>query len=449
MPDCRVTFVIPCFNHGRFVGAAVQSCLRQRDADIRVVIVDDGSTDGSTPDACDALASDRVHVMHQVNRGLPAARNAGIARARELARSGDRAWHAEYLAFLDADDFLEETFAKDLAQALDAAPPEVSHAYCQERLVELGHGTWKVPEWDADLLLITNLHPVTCLVRWSAIDAISPDAGSPTQGFPHAGPFDESMRLGYEDWDLWITLSSRGYRGLRVPKMLFNWRRHSNDTMIFDAVRRHDELYAHIIRRHPDLYGPKLEALLRRTNSMIRAWNMNWLDESCEPIPLINLKRSRDELVRMREHHHALGAELAAARTKADRAEKDALTLAAERDVARDESARLRALNARIAADYERMVAVRLHHAAHRVLAKLPKFISSPLIAVGGGLARTIAKLAGVATSRERGTASRASVSPSERVSGHAPGTGREIGPVPGAQIEPSPRERTTEGRTS
>lgn len=443
MPDCRVTFVIPCFNHGRFIGAAVESCLRQRDADVRIVIVDDGSTDGSTPDACDALASERVHVMHQVNKGLPGARNAGIVRARELASGPGRDWHAEYLAFLDADDYLEETFAKDLAQALDTAPPDVSHAYCQERLVELGHGIWKVPEWDADLLLITNLHPVTCLIRWSAIDALAsePSAGASTQ----PGPFDETMRLGYEDWDLWITLSSRGYRGLRVPKVLFNWRRHSNDTMIFDAVRRHDELYAHIIRRHPDLYDPKLETLLRRTNSMIRAWNMNWLDESGEPIPLINLKRSRDELVRMREQHHTLGAELVTARTKADRAEKDALTLAAERDVARDEVARLRSLNARIASDYERMAAVRFHHAAHRALAKLPRFIASPLIAVGGGLARAIARVAGV------GSAARPPATPAARNSGPepSPSPGPAADAVPGAQIVQSPRERTKEGRPS
>ena len=386
MPDCRVTFIIPCFNHGRFVGAAVESCLRQRDADVRVVVVDDGSTDGFTPDACDALASDRVHVMHQVNRGLPAARNAGIARARSLGRD----WHAECLAFLDADDFLEETFVKDLAQSLEGAPADVSHAYCQERLVELGHGTWKVPEWDADLLLITNLHPVTCLIRWSAIDALATGEGA-----RRPGPFDESMRLGYEDWELWIALASRGFRGVRVPKVLFNWRRHSNDTMIFDAVRRHDELYAHIIRAHPELYGPRLEALLRRTNSMIRAWNMNWLDESGEPIPLINLKRARDELARLREQHHRLGADVGALRARAERAERDGLTLAAERDVARDEAARLRVLNSRIAQDYERMGAVRLHHAAHRLLGVLPAPMSRALTSLGGGAVRLVARVLG------------------------------------------------------
>ncbi|MBX3361367.1 MAG: glycosyltransferase [Phycisphaeraceae bacterium] len=393
MPEPRVTFVIPCFNHGRFVAAAVESCLRQRDADVRVVIVDDGSTDGSTPDACDALASDRVHVMHQVNRGLPAARNAGIARARELGRD----WHAEYLAFLDADDFIEETFAKELADALGDAPSDVSHAYCQERLVELGHGTWKVPEWDPDLLLITNLHPVTCLVRWGAIDTLSAgDAARPR------APFDETMRLGYEDWELWIAFASRGFRGVRVPKVLFNWRRHSNETMIFDAVRRHDELYAHIIRAHPEMYGPRLETLLRRTNNMLRAWNMNWLDESGEPIPLINLKRARDELIRLREQHHRLGADVGTLKARAEQAEREALTLAAERDVARDEAARLRTSNARIANEYERMGAVRLHHASHRLLASLPAFLSRPLKRAAGLTTRLIASAIGAGRDQSR-----------------------------------------------
>src|SRR5688572_5962105 len=118
-----VTVVIPCFNHGRFVAEAAASALRQRDADIRVVIVDDGSNDGSTPAACDACAGERVRVVHQENRGLPAARNRGAAGAA-----------SEYLVFLDADDWLEPEFVSRLHGAVGGA--EVSHAYCQERLVE-------------------------------------------------------------------------------------------------------------------------------------------------------------------------------------------------------------------------------------------------------------------------------------------------------------------------
>lgn len=386
MPEPRVTFIIPCFNHGRYVGAAVESCLRQERADVRVVIVDDGSDDGSTPDACDALASERVRVIHQLNAGLSAARNVGLGVARELGRD----WHGEYVAFLDSDDFIEPTFVLELDAALAGQGPEVSHAYCQERLVELGHGVWKVPAWDPELLLITNLHPVTCLIRWEAIDAV--------------GGFDASMRDGYEDWNLWITLSERGYRGVRVPSVLFNWRRHSSDTMIFDAVRKHDTLYASIIEKHPELYGPRLETLLKRTNSMIRSWNMNWLDESGEPIPLINLKRARDELVRMREQHHAQGAELASVRAALARAEA-ALTRTAEsaqdhpgERTAAHTSQEIHRAEARVRASYERMAAVRFHHAAHRLLRALPRPLARALASLGGGVLRALARIENLLT---------------------------------------------------
>src|SRR3954469_25977661 len=93
------TIVIPCYNHGRFVSKAVQSALAQEGADIRVVVVDDGSTDGDTPKACDGCRAERVEVIHQPNRGLPAARNAGAAGSR-----------SEFLVFLDADDWIEPGF---------------------------------------------------------------------------------------------------------------------------------------------------------------------------------------------------------------------------------------------------------------------------------------------------------------------------------------------------
>src|SRR5262245_50751931 len=126
MPTPSATIIIPCFNHGRFVRAAVDSCRRQADASVKIVVIDDGSDDGSSAQACDACAGDLVTVIHQENRGLPAARNRG-------AREAD----TEYLVFLDADDWLEQTFVSKLAGAIEterAAGREgdVSHAYCQE-----------------------------------------------------------------------------------------------------------------------------------------------------------------------------------------------------------------------------------------------------------------------------------------------------------------------------
>lgn len=291
LPSAHV--IIPCFNHGRFIIDAVRSALNQPGARTRVIVVDDGSTDGSTPRACDeclALAgadAERVRVIHQPNRGLPAARNAGAALARE------QEW-AEYLVFLDADDFIEPTFTAELHRRIateEAGEPGrgadqerglISHAYCQERLVDRASGIWTVPDWDPLLLLVTNLHPVTCLVKRSCFEA--------------AGGFDESMRLGYEDWELWLRFSSRGWRGVRVREPLFNWRRHSEITMVIEAVARHEQLFAAIQARHSELYRRHADALVRLSNTLLRKGDANWLDENREAIVVRDLRNANVQL---------------------------------------------------------------------------------------------------------------------------------------------------------
>ena len=290
-----VTIVIPCFNYGRFVRAAAASALAQEQAEVRIVIVDDGSTDGTSGAACDAcaaLAPERISVVHQSNAGLPAARNRGAAH--EFGAG------TEFVAFLDADDWLEPWFVKDLADAIRAEQAagrgnDVSHAYGQQRMSDLGGGrVWNVPDWDPVLLMITNLHPPTALIRREA--------------FAKSGGFDESMRDGYEDWDFWLRLADQGFRGVRVRKPVYVWRRHSRETMIAGAVRHHEEIYRRIVANHAAMFDAHADELIARMNLMLRRHDMNWLDESLEPIHLIGLKRQRARYEGMKavRLHHAL-----------------------------------------------------------------------------------------------------------------------------------------------
>ena len=104
----RISVIIPAYNAESTLQEAVSSVLAQRFSEIEVVIVDDGSTDG-TGAICDALADgdERVRVVHQPNRGVSAARNAGLARAR-----------GDYIAWLDSDDAMDETMLEKLYAAL-------------------------------------------------------------------------------------------------------------------------------------------------------------------------------------------------------------------------------------------------------------------------------------------------------------------------------------------
>ncbi len=371
-----VVVVIPCFNHGRFVDEAVASCLKQIDADVRVVIVDDGSTDGTTPSQCDEAARqapDRVRVVHQENRGLPAARNRGAAEADEWSRAlgrvgavgGVGADH-DYLVFLDADDWIEPSFVTTLHAAITVEEQpnggaDISHAYCQERLVELGTGVWTVPPWDPLLLMITNLHPVTALVR--------------TAWFRRVRGFDESMRDGYEDWDFWLKLAAAGGRGVRVREPLFIWRRHSADTMIHDAVARHEELFRRLVANHRSFYERHMPELLVRSNVLLRRNDANWLDENLDAIVLRDLRKWTEELVAERDSARAERDGLD--RTLAD----ERARLAGEIDAARREFDELRAM-------YEAKPVVRLSKKLHAAIEKLPKPVRSPLQSGIGSVTR-------------------------------------------------------------
>lgn len=92
----KVSVIIPCYNAGRYLAESLRSVLDQTMRDMEVLVVDDGSTDDTLAIARRFEAEDaRVRVLHQANRGVCAARNAGLERA-----SG------EYVTFVDADDLL-------------------------------------------------------------------------------------------------------------------------------------------------------------------------------------------------------------------------------------------------------------------------------------------------------------------------------------------------------
>lgn len=98
--------VIPVYQAGAYLGRCVESWLKQTKADLEVILVDDGSTDGSAG-LCDELAAldARVRVIHQANAGVSAARNAGMEAAR-----------GEFLLFTDSDDYVAPDYLEKMAK---------------------------------------------------------------------------------------------------------------------------------------------------------------------------------------------------------------------------------------------------------------------------------------------------------------------------------------------
>lgn len=104
-----VSVIIPVFNAERYLGEALESVLRQVHTPVEIIVVDDGSTDGSS--AVAKGFGPAVRVVTQPNQGPSVARNCGIGLA-----------HGDYLAFLDADDLWMKYKLQRQLQALTADP---------------------------------------------------------------------------------------------------------------------------------------------------------------------------------------------------------------------------------------------------------------------------------------------------------------------------------------
>lgn len=98
----KVSIIIPVYNVEQYVKRCIESIIEQSLTDIEIILVDDGSTDGSG-NLCDAYATidDRIKVIHKKNEGLSCARNDGI----DIATS-------PYIMFVDSDDWVERDFCK-------------------------------------------------------------------------------------------------------------------------------------------------------------------------------------------------------------------------------------------------------------------------------------------------------------------------------------------------
>lgn len=112
----EISIVVPVYRVEKYLNSCIDSFLAQTFADFEVVLVDDGSPD-ACPALCDAAAAKdgRIRVVHQQNKGLSGARNAGLDIAR-----------GSWLAFVDSDDCVEPQFLEKLHTAAVKAGAEVA-----------------------------------------------------------------------------------------------------------------------------------------------------------------------------------------------------------------------------------------------------------------------------------------------------------------------------------
>jgi len=228
-----VSVVIPCYQQAIYLREAVASVLSQKLTDYEILIVNDGSPDDTSCVALELIARHPercIRLLEKSNGGLADARNAGIKEAL-----------GKYILPLDADDKLHPEMLRKTVAVLEA-DPQIAIAYTD--VMHFGAVSRMVRAADYDFSRLPRQNHLNCCAlfrreAWSAV-----------------GGYNPNMKLGYEDWDFWVSCGEKGYIGKRIPEPLLLYR--VKDSSMYTTAVKHDaELRAQIVLNHPALFRPE------------------------------------------------------------------------------------------------------------------------------------------------------------------------------------------------
>ncbi len=229
----RVSVIIPCYNHGKYIVDAIRSVEKFPDKDLyEIIIVNDGSTDEFTNKLLKDLAAQKYNVIFQKNEGLATARNNGIAIAK-----------GEYILPLDSDNMIRPDYIYKGIKILDENR-DISVVYGNaeqfgEKTGPLNPGTYNLQK-----LMLCNYIDACAFYR--------------KQVWEDVGGYDKNMpATGFEDWEMWLHASFIGFKFRYVEEVLFDYRvlgtsmlRKLNANKI-----KGDANIDYLIEKHKDYFG--------------------------------------------------------------------------------------------------------------------------------------------------------------------------------------------------
>ncbi|MFC2170384.1 glycosyltransferase [Calditrichota bacterium] len=234
--DPEYSIIVPMYNAGKFISATLDSILSQTDPNYDCIIVDDGSNDNSyitTQSWIAERGDERFRVLRQENKGPSAARNYGIENSR-----------GKYIACIDADDAYTPDFLKLSRKAIETAP-DIGWVYPLTLQYGKFNRVWGTDEFDPVAFLLVNRCPSSALQRREMWDDI--------------GGFYENMKIGYEDWEYWVNAIEHGWRAVRLPEILFFYRKRQESRNEQINNSGEIQLKLDMMQRHPQAYR-KLES---------------------------------------------------------------------------------------------------------------------------------------------------------------------------------------------
>jgi len=240
MPETSV--VITCYNYARYLDGCLRSVLDQTYQDYEIIVVDDGSTDG-TPQIMEQFSDvPNLRYIRQENRGQASAKNKGIQEAQ-----------GRFVSFLDADDLWERDKLARQVRLFDN--PAVGVVYSRAHLIDqdgnpltlhfggqyLTPRSGRVSQW----LLFDNF-------IWFSSSVVRKEC------FEKIGVFDETLSMGI-DWDLWLKISTQ-YEFDFVDEPLLAYRTGHAGQMSKNAEGRQkcsDRIMENFIMKYPNAVTDK------------------------------------------------------------------------------------------------------------------------------------------------------------------------------------------------
>lgn len=154
-----VSIIIPVYNVEKYLEKCIESCFNQRNSNVEVIAIDDGSKD-SSPEILDEMAKkhQNLKVIHKENAGVSSARNVGINNA-----------NGDYIVFVDADDYLAEDAIEYMMQIITETSSEfavIKNCFTSVDQKQFENKISKISNEEAVFLLLDLSIPIGC---WNKI----------------------------------------------------------------------------------------------------------------------------------------------------------------------------------------------------------------------------------------------------------------------------------------
>jgi glycosyltransferase involved in cell wall biosynthesis len=222
-----VSVIIPVYNGEAFLAESVASIRRQDYQPLEIIIVDDGSTDGTA--ALVASLGEDIRYVYQCNRGPAAARNTGLAMAR-----------GEVITFLDADDYWPPSKLQiQLARLND--DPKIEAVLGRVQYTGLFTAAERKIRFEGPDNTLISVHLGSGVFRKSVFDKV--------------GVFDETLRY-YEDHDWFLRVREQGI-----------------SMIIIEETTLHYRLHEHNMSRHKDITEFNIVKVLKKSLDRRRQQN--------------------------------------------------------------------------------------------------------------------------------------------------------------------------------